>query len=269
MDNKDFSYLLRFGDADRERLDVLAEIYDEGSRLFLDVNVPADALTIIDVGCGHGQITCWLGKRFARANVVGLDMSDEQLTICGENKIKNDSFNVSFKLYDILSAPLSTLLADVVYCRYLLLHVKDWSTFFKNVLVLCKPGGSILIEEPGFPFFSYPRSESLERANALGQRLTAQLGLRFDCIDPLWRYVNELDGVKVSGYSFSQPIVATQNKKSLLWRSFLQIKGALIATGLSTEHETDSILADLQGIADDPRYLVGSLRMIQLHLKRT
>jgi len=266
LDSQSQSYLLRVGDADRERLEVLASIYDPGSQDFLQRHLPAQARTLIDLGCGHGQLTCWMAKAFSRAWVYGLDLSDEQLSICEQNRVALDVPNVSFHRHDVLDPAPDIPQADAVYCRYLLLHLREWDTFFHNVLALCKPGGSLLIEEPGFPFFCYPRHEALDRANALGQALTSRMGLRFDCIDPLWRYVHALDSVRVKAYSFSQPILATDRQKSLLWRSFTQIHQPLVSMGLCTGQEADSILAQLAHIAGDPLYVVGTLRMVQLHL---
>lgn len=268
MDSQTPSYLLHVGDADRERLEVLANIYNPGSQDFLRRQLAIPVSTLIDLGCGHGQMTCWMAKEFSQARVFGLDHSDEQLAICEQNEVAQDVPNVTFLRHDVLAPAQGIPEADAVYCRYVLLHLRAWDTFFSNALALCKPGGSLLIEEPGFPFFCYPRHEALDRANILGQTLTSRMGLRFDCIDPLWGYVHALEGVRVKDYSFSQPILTTRYQKSLLWRSFAQIHQPLISMGLCTVQEADSIIGQLAFIASDPLYVVGTLRMVQLHLEK-
>jgi len=63
-----------------------------------------------------------------------------------------------------------------------------------------------------------------------------------------------------------RPSPTTDYQKSLLWRSFTQIRQPLVSMGLCTGQEADSILAQLAHIAGDPLYVVGTLRMVQLHL---
>lgn len=266
MDRQNPSYLLRVGDADRARLEVLASIYNPGSQAFLQRQLAPGAGTLVELGCGHGQMTCWMAQHYPDAKVFGLDESAEQLAICEQNQRAQDVTNIAFQRHDVLDPVQGIALADAVYCRYVLLHLKDWERFFSNALALCRPGGSLLIEEPGFPFFCYPHDEALDRANLLGQALTARMGLRFDCIDPLWRHVHALPGVTVKDYAFNQPILTTNEQKSLLWRSFAQIHAPLIAMGFCSEPEADTILARLAAIASDPLYVAGSLRMVQLHL---
>ncbi|KAF3998446.1 class I SAM-dependent methyltransferase [Glaciimonas immobilis] len=261
------SYLLQVGDPDRERLEILAELYNPGSKEFLQTHMPTDATSILDLGCGHGQMSNWFAQELPRGSVVGIDISDEQLVICAENKAAENVCNAQFFNHDIVSDKPDFAPFDVAYCRFLLMHVKSWECFFQNTLAACKAGGSIFIEEPAFPFFCYPESASLHRANFLGNQLSTKLGLNFDCISPLWRYIQNID-VDICAVGFSQPALISSREKSLLWRSFYQIKDALLATKLATVCEVQQIMTDLHGISSDPQSLVGGLRVIQLHLKK-
>ncbi len=90
----------------------------------------------------------------------------------------------------------------------------------------------------------------------------------FDCIESLWKFVRERKDLKICHAEFTQPILNTPLKKSLLWLSFVQIKKSLLAMNLATEKEIDTIIKDLYDIAHDDQYLGGSLRLIQLHLQK-
>ncbi|MGS0740506.1 class I SAM-dependent methyltransferase [Glaciimonas sp. GG7] len=261
------SYLLQVGNADRERLEILSEVYNPGSHAFLQVHLPYSVQTILDIGCGHGQMTHWFAQKVPNGKVVGIDISHAQLAICEATRGEGNGANVEFVQHDIVAAKTAFTPFDVAYCRFLLLHLKNWDSFFENVLASCQPGASIFIEEPAFPFFCYPESPALNRANALSDQLTTQLGLKFDCIDPLWRFIQQLD-VEICAVNFSQPALTTPHKKSLLWRSFYQIKDPIQAMQLATENEINEILTDLNALAHDPHCMVGSLRVIQLHLKK-
>lgn len=267
MTNKLPSYLLHVGNADRERLEILAELYNPSSQAFLQMHAPALARSILDIGCGHGQMTLWLARQWQDGTAVGIDISEEQLDICEAGKKQQAIANAEFLRHDMTSGPARFAPFDMAYCRFLLMHVKNWDCLFQHVLASCRSGGAIVIEEPAFPFFCYPESASLKRANALGTLLTTQAGLNFDCIAPLWRYVQDLD-VDICTVKFSQPALTTVREKSLLWRSFHQIKAPLLATGLASEAEIDDIITDLEALAHDPQCLVGGLRVIQLHLRK-
>ena len=271
MTNNTPSYLLQVGDADRERLEILAELYNPGSQAFLLTQLSATALavpqTILDIGCGHGQMALWLSKHVQSGKIVGIDISDAQLVICNQKKAEQEHSNVQFFNHDITSDRLDHPLFDAAYCRFLLMHLKNWDGFFDNTLAACKPGGSIFIEEPAFPFFCYPESPALRRANVLGNQLSTLAGLNFDCIGPLWDYIQGLD-VDICAVKFSQPALTSQREKSLLWRSFHQIKDSLLASQLATMSDVEDILRDLNAVARDPQCIVGGLRVLQIHIKK-
>ncbi|QRX81422.1 class I SAM-dependent methyltransferase [Glaciimonas sp. PAMC28666] len=261
------SYLLQVGVADRERLEILAELYNPGSQSFLQAELDKSSRSILDIGCGPGQMACWFGEKFLDSKVVGVDISDAQLAICEKRRNDLGVPNVQFFNHDITVEKIDHPLFDAAYCRFLLMHLEKWDGFFEQTLAACKPGGSIFIEEPAFPFFCYPESASLHRANVLGNQLSTMAGLNFDCIAPLWRYIRHLD-VDVCAVKFSQPALTTSREKSLLWRSFHQIKDVLLVSKLATLADVNEILTDLDAVARDPRSLVGGLRVIQLHLKK-
>ncbi|AIY40547.1 hypothetical protein LT85_1389 [Collimonas arenae] len=263
------SYLLNVGAADQERLNILANLYNPGSQTFLRAQAAVQALDVLDIGCGHGHMAFWLAQQLQSrgGKVLGIDTSDAQLNICQEKKEKAVVANVQFLHHDMGVTPLELQSFDVAYCRFLLMHVKEWSPFFHNVLASCRRGGSMIIEEPVFPFFCYPEHESVKRASALFTSLSAATGFHYDCSARLWQYAQLLD-VEVAGVAFNQPALITPQEKSLLWRTFEQIKQPVLAAKLATESELNDITTDLETLAHDPHCLIGGLRVMQLNLRK-
>lgn len=269
MSNDNRSYLFNVGVADQERLAILAEVYGSGSQAFLQTHALPRARTVLDIGCGHGQMTFWMAQQLqARGGkVVGIDTSDEQLNICRGKRNTNDVANVQFLHHDMGSGSPDLGPFDLAYCRFLLMHVKEWDSFFQNVLASCRSGGSFILEEPAFPFFCLPERESVKRANTLANLLSTTIGLTFDCSARLWSYVQDLD-VDVVDVKFSQPTLTTPQQKSLISRSFDQIKAPLLAAKLATAREIDDIATDLEALVHDPHSLIGGLRVMQLELRK-
>lgn len=259
-------YLMGEGAAEQERLAILSDIYEQGSVRFLRSQLPPDAKTVLDIGCGHGQMSCWLGREYPSMQVIGGDSSGSQLHICDQLLKAGNLSNVRFENLNLMDTWQDRQQVDVLYALYVLMHIPDWNSAFANMLSVCRAGGSILLEEPGFPFVSYPAHDSLNKANEWGQELTKKMGMRFDCIEPLWSYVHGLDGVAVDHWAFDQPFFSDANRKSLLWRSFMVIMDPLVACGMAARKEVEKVLSDLKMIAVNPLYVVGALRMIQLHL---
>ncbi|MFP3516641.1 class I SAM-dependent methyltransferase [Pseudomonas sp. SIMBA_077] len=256
-------YLLNVGEHDKTRLSILSDIYNSGSRTFIERSTSHAPTHILDIGCGHGQMTQWLAEQFPQAQVTGMDVSTEQLDMSRANCSLP---NVSFVQHDFTQGILKHTSVDLVYIRYVLLHIKDWQAFFDNLLQSIAPDAKILLEEPGFPFFCYPSNEHLDKANRLGCQLTQQLGLNYDCIEPLWHTVTHCERFKINQVSFTQPLLKSPEEKSILWRSFIQIAQPLVALGFATEEEVSAIVDELFNIANDQHSIVGSLRLIQLDL---
>jgi len=265
----DKTYLLNVGSADRERLDILSDIYAAGSKHFFLQNLPPHARSILDIGCGHGHMTRIFAQAVQSNNgqATGIDISPEQIAACEALRIEQGTTNVHYLVRDISVGQPFDEQFDLVYCRFLLMHLKEWDRVFENMLSACRDGGSIIIEEPGLPFFSFPERASAARANAFAMLLDERAGLHFDCAAPLWAHIQKYP-LDVESVQFNQPALLTARHKSLYWRTLIQLKEPLIAMQIASQDEIEDVIADLQLMANQENYLAGGLRVLQLHLKK-
>lgn len=256
-------YLPYTGAYDQERLSLLSEIYDEGSRQFVSGLMPKDKVRLLDIGCGHGQMAFWLAEKYPNCEVVAIDSAQEQIDICNAYKKEKKLSNVNFKLHDISQSALDNEHFDIVYLRFILMHIKDWDTCINNILNSSKEGALILVEESGFPYECWPNNKDFKRANDLVKELAQKTGLNYDCFPKLWEYVQNLD-VNIHSIRFNLPALITNRQKRFPLLSFEQIRQPLISVGLVSAQEIDELILEMRKLACNPKYLIGSWRMMQL-----
>lgn len=111
--------------------------------LWLDQAISPTA-TVIEVGCGTGQMTNFLGLVPTR-KVLGVDQSIASLTLGKKFKERCGIENVSFVQGNIFSLPLQPNCTDVLICSGVLHHTPDPYGGFVKLLEHVKPGGHIVI----------------------------------------------------------------------------------------------------------------------------
>lgn len=100
---------------------------------------------IIDVGCGTGVVTCYLGERFPNAQVWGIDISPVPTYHDKPNKVTfvQGGFQ-TLASTDVRFAQGST---DLVFSRLLICGMIGWKTYVETSVSTLKPGGYLDIQE--------------------------------------------------------------------------------------------------------------------------
>jgi 2-polyprenyl-3-methyl-5-hydroxy-6-metoxy-1,4-benzoquinol methylase len=121
------------GDELREALDKIASInqFLGGNQLTLQgvkkLLNSKDEITIVDVGCGNGDMLRVLAdfgiKNNLKFNLIGIDAN--AFTIDYATKISKEYPNISYKCIDIFSDSFSQLNYDIVLCTLTLHHFKN------------------------------------------------------------------------------------------------------------------------------------------------
>jgi SAM-dependent methyltransferase len=111
--------------------------------VWVDRAIPPMA-TVLEVGCGTGQMTNFLGMVTTRT-VIGVDQSVASLTLGNTFKNRFGINNVHFAQGNIFAMPIAEQSMDVVICSGVLHHTPDPKGGYERLLKLVKPGGYILI----------------------------------------------------------------------------------------------------------------------------
>jgi MPBQ/MSBQ methyltransferase len=97
---------------------------------------------ILDVACGKGAATGWLGQRFSGSEVVGVNISPAQLDVA-----RRLHPNVSFKLSDATSLPFEDGSVDCVLCVEAAVHFDTRLRFFAEAHRVLASGGWLLMSD--------------------------------------------------------------------------------------------------------------------------
>lgn len=100
--------------------------------------------TVIEVGCGTGQMTNFLGLVSTRT-LIGVDMSGASLKLGQTFKERFDLNNVHFVQGNIFNLPIKENAADVLICSGVLHHTPEPERGYRELLKRVKPGGVIVI----------------------------------------------------------------------------------------------------------------------------
>lgn len=108
----------------------------------LDAEIPFGA-SVIDVGCGTGQLAAFLALKDRR--VLGVDYSQHSLDLARALKERLALKNVEFERVNILDWDLPRDSFDYVFCNGVLHHTSDPYGGFKNLVAITKPGGLLVV----------------------------------------------------------------------------------------------------------------------------
>lgn len=132
---------------------------DERSRPFLELTQrigAEDPATVVDLGCGPGQLTRVLADRWPNAQVVGLDSSAEMVERAAEHR----SERVGFQVGDLREwRPKHPV--DVIVCNASLQWVTGHRDLLPGLVARLGPGGWLGFQVPGN--FSEPSHALLQQ----------------------------------------------------------------------------------------------------------
>jgi SAM-dependent methyltransferase len=126
------------------RLDVLASVFGPTSTALLGDVPPGDRRIVLDLGCGPGHTTVMLASAFPGAQVLGIDSSPAFVAEASAAGAPGCRYAVA----DVTRPPLPGAPADVIYSRFLVVHLADPRAALAMWAGQLRPGGVLVVEEP-------------------------------------------------------------------------------------------------------------------------
>jgi trans-aconitate 2-methyltransferase len=129
-------YLKYAGERLRPALDLMARIGAAAPR------------TVVDLGCGAGNVTRILAERWPRARIVGLDNSAPMLAKARASGSAPASIEWREAELAAWAAAPSPAAADLLYSNAALHWLDDHATLFPRLFSAVAPGGTLAVQMP-------------------------------------------------------------------------------------------------------------------------
>lgn len=104
-------------------------------------------VSLLDVGCGNGVVTCFLGSRYPGRRIVGVDRDEAGLEFARALARQNGLANVSFERTNIESDRLTGEF-DLITCFAVMQFIHDCHRLIRRLHDLLAPQGHLLLQLP-------------------------------------------------------------------------------------------------------------------------
>ncbi len=216
------------------RLKLLADVYAESTKAFVAEAVNESPSLLVDLGCGPGFTTHLLADQLRCVRAVGLDNAENFIRLAR----KTETDRVSFLLHDVTRIPFPAGPADVMYCRFLLTHLRNPETVVSNWITQLAPQGVLLVEENEWIHTSNRvLAVYLEIVEAMLKNQSGNL-----YVGPVLNRLGDADALKVRASTVKQVPVATQRAAAMFSLNIETWKHQPFVV----ENYSPSLLADLQ-----------------------
>lgn len=123
---------------------MLASVFGPTSRTLLGDLPSARRRVVLDLGCGPGHTTAMLAAACPEADVIGIDASDAFVSEATTSATARCRYQVA----DVTETPLPGAPADLIYARFLVVHLPDPQAAMDGWARQLAPGGVLVVEEP-------------------------------------------------------------------------------------------------------------------------
>jgi SAM-dependent methyltransferase len=260
-------YALATGTAATHRLRMLHRLYGPGGRRVLLEAGLQPGMRVADLGCGIGMATALLADLVGpTGHVVGLDASGEQIAQA-RALLPPGLSNVSFIVASATDTGLPRGSFDLVYCRFLLLHLTAPEEALREMHGLLRPDGILVCEDGDLTSAASQPPSALDAFADLWGRLGPALGLDYTLGRGLFQLVLTANFSRPE-ITFNQPVVARGESKRFLEWSVAEAGPAFLEAGLVTSEELGRLLGEMHRIAEDETILALMPRMSQVWARK-
>ena len=257
-------YLLAVGETAASRLALLDAAYGPFTRAFLDRAGLAPGMSVLDVGCGSGTVSLWLAERVGPGGrVLGVDASPDQVAVAREGARAQGLAQAEFRPLAAEALDRLDERFDLVFARFLLVHVTEPQAVLRAMLERVRPGGLLACDEQELAAACcLPPADAFAASVALAYRASRAGGLDYDYGARLFATFAAL-GCEDVHLDVVQPALTGPAKR--LWPLFFRESGPnLVAQGHTTEPELSTLIAGLDAVVADPLAVILPMRNHQV-----
>ncbi|CDZ79011.1 putative methyltransferase YcgJ [Legionella massiliensis] len=240
--------------------DILDLSFNTTTQAFLAKNGIKPGMRVLDVGSGSGIMTHYLAQQVGKdGEVLSIDISAEQLARAQRYCAQQGDQNVRFKEISIYDLATLKEKFDLIYCRFVLHHLHSPRTAISIFYQHLNDKGIYLAEEgiisaafayPPTAAWHYSRPEQpLPEMEVDGQQRDGEFGMKLI-------YWMQKKGFAIRDACLVQPLLTSQQQKTLLLDGHYAYKKTALAQGMSNE-DWEAQTLELKRLAADELSIVG------------
>ena len=240
-----------------ERLRRQSKMFEPITQSVLDRMGLSTGMSCLDLGCGPGEVMRLMAERVGpTGRVVGIDVDDrlgtEMLSILHGSGYEQCSF-VAGKVQGL--EQIETGYFDLVFARFLLLHLEDPVLALHKMYSRVKPGGRIAVQDFYFPTMdSYPTVEALVEFGTVffgvydKEGRETRMGLKLPAFF-IEAGIGAPDGTDVAGFLHTAGI----NMIAAVYRSVLPLA---LKHGITTPERSDWFFEEIRKLECTNQYVL-------------
>lgn len=262
-------YTLATGESGVSRLQILHEVHRPSSEGLLRRVGLEKGMLVADIGCDIGSVSTWIAQQVhPRGSVIGVDASAAQVEQARQGAKTLNLTNVTFAQGSAYDTGLSSNSFDLVYCRFLLMHLTHPADALREMIRIAKPGGVLVCEEADFSTaFCDPPSSVYDRCFELLLALSDFRAQHFCMGGTLYQLFLSV-GLSAPEISLVQPVVVRGETKRLMEMTLSEAVAAMLEAKLATSREIEYIVTELRKLAADEITLCGIPRVTQVWARK-
>ena len=261
-------YVLATGSAAANRLRILHSIYGPGALRVLSRAEIQKGMRVADIGCGVGMVTRMLADLVGpTGEVVGVDFSGAQIEQARALS-PPDATNVRFVEASATQTGLPEESFDLVYSRFLLIHLTEPEIALREMHRILKPTGVLVCEDGDLTSADSEPPSQLQAFSRLFGRLGPKWGVDYTLGRRLFQMVLAANFFQPE-ITFNQPVFASGERKRLLELSVAEAGPSFVAAGLISDNELQSLVFEMRRLAEDEKVLAMMPRMSQVVARKS
>ena len=256
-------YAIRGGDEGKRRLEILGRILWPTTFALLKSAGVREGMTVLDLGCGGGDVTRGLARMVGPAGrVVGIDMDEVKTAAARAEAERLGLTCVEFQAASVYQWSEAGIY-DAVYARFLLTHLPDPIGALARMRQALKPGGVLIVEDIDFSgSFCYPRCTAYDRYLELYREVVRRRNGDAD-IGPKLHSMFVAAGLQGVTMKAIQPFHVSQEGKEISLSTLINIADAVLAESLASAEELSATIAELDAYTADPTTVISLPRIFQ------